>query len=616
MKLTMRSWLSFLRRLLPGWETRRNRQRRQRWQTLRSMTLQGLEARQLLSASLQVFNGSTQYSNGSSDSFGTVTVGAPDSQTLTLKNVGDATLTISSDPFPSGFSSTTSAPINIAPQQSLSVSVTMNTNSMGSYSGPWTLSTNDPSNSNFVLNLSGNVQQSSGGGTIELFDGSTQLSNGGSDSFGTVLTGSSETKTFTVQNVGSSALTVNSVNPPSGYTLNGSFPLTVPPNQSSTFSVSIVTSAVADCNGQMLVQSSDTSHNPFTVNLSGTVVRSTTPSITLQDGSTTIANGGSDSFGSVTQGNPDSRTYKVTDWGSNTLTVNTPTLPPGYTTSTTFPLNVTAGNSATFVVNMNTSTLGTVSGQMTLPTNDPNNSTFSVNLSGTVTAPAAPVMSLADGSTTIANGGSDSYGSLTQGANGNKTFTVKNTGSASLTVSAVNPPTGFSLQTAMPLTIAAGSSTTFVVAMSTSTVGSLSGTMSITDTDSNNNPYTVSLSGTVTAPPPAPAMSLADGSTTIANGGSDSFGSVTQGTSDTRTYTVKNTGTASLTVSAVNPPPGFSLQTAMPLTIAAGGSTTFVVAMSTSTVGSQSGTMAITDTDSNNSPYNVSLSGTVTAPPA
>jgi hypothetical protein len=573
-----------------------------------------LEPRQFLTGTLQVWNGSTQYTSGGNDSFGTVNVGASDNQTWLLKNVGSSTLTVNSDSLPTGFSTSNSTPISIQPSQYATFTVTLNTNSMGSYGGQVQLFTTDSNNNPFVLNVSGTVQQSSGGGTIELFDGSTQISNGGSDSFGTVTVGSQDTKQLTIDNVGSSSLTVSSVSLPSGYSTSTSLPITVPPNQTATLSVSLSTSTAGTYSGQMLVQSSDTSHNPFTVNLSGTVQSSSSPSISLKDGSTTLSNGGSDSFGTVSQGSSDTRTYTVTNQGGNTLSVSAISLPSGYSLQTSLPLNIGPGNSSTFVVSMSTTAVGTFSGTMSVTSNSAQNNPFNVSLSGTVTAPAAPVMSLADGSTTISNGGSDSFGSVSQGSSDNKTLTVKNTGNASLSVSAISLPSGYSLQTALPLNVAANSSTTFVVSMSTATLGTFSGTMSITDTDTNNNPYTVSLSGTVTAPA-VPVMSLADGATAISNGGSDSFGSVTQGTSDTRTYTVNNTGNASLTVSGVQPPTGYSLQTAMPLTIAAGTSQTFIVSLNTSTPGTYTGSMVITDSDSANDPYTVSLSGTVTSPP-
>ena len=617
MKLKLQSWTRFLELLFPRWAARGSRKRRARKQFLRRPTLQGLEARQYLTASLQVYNGGTQLTNGGGDSFGTVNVGASDTQQLMLKNVGSTTLTINSDSLPYGFSSSTYPPLSIQPGQYTMFNVSMNTNSMGNYSGSLQLSTNDPNNSTFTLNLSGSVQQSGGGsgGTIMVSDNGTNLSNGANDSFGSVSVGASDSKSFQISNSGSGTLTVSSVSLPSGYSLNTSLPLTIGMYQSQSLSVSMSTSSPGTFSGQLLIQSSDTSHNPFTLNLSGTVTGSSSPSIELEDNSTVISNGGSDSFGSVTQNTSDTRTYTVVNQGSGTLTVSSVSLPNGYSLQTSLPLNVSAGNSGTFVVGLSTANVGTYSGTMSISSNSSQNNPFNVSLSGTVTAPPAPVMVLADGSTNIANDGSDTFSSATQGSSDTKTFTVKNTGNASLSVSAISLPGGYSLQTSLPLTIAAGNSTTFVVGLSTSAIGTFTGTMSITDTDSGNDPYNVSLSGTVTAPP-APVMSLADGSTNIANGGSDTFASVTQGSSDTRTFTVNNTGTASLTVSAVSLPSGYSLQTTLPLTVAANGSATFAVSLSTSSVGTYTGTMSITDTDTQNDPYNVSLSGTVTAPPA
>src|SRR5262249_8291247 len=162
--------------------------------------------------------------------------------------------------------------------------------------------------------------------------------------------------------IGMNNLTVSSVSLPSGYSLNTSLPFTVYPYGSSTLSVSLNTSTAGNYSGQMLVQSSDTSHNPFTVNLSGTVTGSSSPSIVLNDGSTTSSNGGSDSFGSVTQGSSDTRTYTVSNQGSGTLSVTAVNLPTGYSLQSSLPLNVAAGNSTTFVVALNTANIGTFNG--------------------------------------------------------------------------------------------------------------------------------------------------------------------------------------------------------------------------------------------------------------
>ncbi|HEV7223850.1 MAG TPA: choice-of-anchor D domain-containing protein, partial [Pirellulales bacterium] len=163
---------------------------------LRAFAIQGLETRRLLTASLQAFNGSTQLMNGSSDSFGSVMVGSTDSQSWTLKNVGDATLTVSSDWLPSGFMSPTALPLSINPGQSTTFVVSLNTSSMGSYGGQLEVFTNAPNSNPFTVMVNGMVQQSGGaGGSMQLLDGAAYVSNGGSDSLGTWSVGDTAAKT-------------------------------------------------------------------------------------------------------------------------------------------------------------------------------------------------------------------------------------------------------------------------------------------------------------------------------------------------------------------------------------------------------------------------------------
>src|SRR6185437_6130996 len=142
---------------------------------------------------------------------------------------------------------------------------------------------------------------------------------------------------------------------------------------------------------------------------------------------------------------------------------------------------------------------------------------------------------------------------------------------AVLNVSGISLPNGFSLGTSLPLAVNPGNSATFTVSIDTSTVMGYSGQMTITDNDTVSSPFAVTLSGSIVAAP-EPSMGLADGSTTIANGGDASFGKVVTGSSASKSFSVNNSGTSSLTVSAVSLPGGFSLGTTLPLTIAAGGS--------------------------------------------
>lgn len=123
--------------------------------------------------------------------------------------------------------------------------------------------------------------------------------------------------------------------------------------------------------------------------------------------------------------------------------------------------------------------------------------------------------------------------------------------------------------------------------------------------------------GTTTIPT-APEIVVLDGTTNIAdNTGSVNFGSTTVGMPLTRTFTIRNTGTANLTIGTLAAlPAGFTLVGTFPSgTIAANGSTTFQIRLTAAAAGSFSGTLSFTNNDSDENPFNFTISGTVTAPP-
>ncbi|MBK8040935.1 MAG: hypothetical protein IPK22_27945 [Verrucomicrobiaceae bacterium] len=101
------------------------------------------------------------------------------------------------------------------------------------------------------------------------------------------------------------------------------------------------------------------------------------------------------------------------------------------------------------------------------------------------------------------------------------------------------------------------------------------------------------------------------------NTGTFSFGTTTVGTPVTKTFTVTNSGTATLNLSALSLPSGFTSPGFVSSTVAAsGGTTTFQVTMSTAAAATPSGTLSFTNNDGNENPYNFAISGTVNLPPA
>ncbi|MEA5604044.1 choice-of-anchor D domain-containing protein [Nostoc sp. UHCC 0252] len=101
-------------------------------------------------------------------------------------------------------------------------------------------------------------------------------------------------------------------------------------------------------------------------------------------------------------------------------------------------------------------------------------------------------------------------------------------------------------------------------------------------------------------------VDIADGSTTAIN-----FGNVIAGSTLTKTFTIKNTGTAALNLSTLKLPDGFSLVGTLPTSVAANASTTIKVALNTTTPGTYSGTLILGNNDSNESPFDFAISGTV-----
>ena len=243
------------------------------------------------------------------------------------------------------------------------------------------------------------------------------------------------------------------------------------------------------------------------------------------------------------------------------------------------------------------------------------------------TAPEITVLgngvSITDGDTTPGATDGTDFGSVVQGGTTNtRTFTVRNDGTAALTLGAISVPTGFTLTEGLSTSLAPGASDTFTVRLDAATVGTKSGDISFTSNDSDETPFNFRITGIVAAAT-APeitvlgnGVSITDGDTTPGATDGTDFGSVVQGgTTNTRTFTVRNDGTAALTLGAVSVPTGFTLTEGLSTSLAAGASDTFTVRLDAATVGTKSGDISFTSNDSNESPFNFRITGIVAGVP-
>lgn len=197
------------------------------------------------------------------------------------------------------------------------------------------------------------------------------------------------------------------------------------------------------------------------------------------------------------------------------------------------------------------------------------------------------------------------FGSVPVASNKTSTVTATNNGSSDITVSSVtfSAPQFTLSQPTIPVTIAAGQSSTLSVTFAPTAVGTISGSMTITS-NASNSPATVSLSGAGVA-----AGQLSESPTSL------SFGSLPIGNTQTLSATLTNVGNSSVTLSQANATgAGFSVSgLPLPLTLAVGQSTSFNVVFAPQASGTVNGNVALIS-DAINSPLNLPVSGNGLAP--
>src|SRR5437870_1696706 len=369
-------------------------------------------------------------------SFGNVLVGSTGVQNLTLTNSGSASLTIAQGTFTgAGFSiSGLTFPLTLAAGQSSTFSVQFAPTATGSVSGSVSLVSNAP-NSPSTIALSGTGVQ-------------PQLSvTPPSVTFGNVLVGSTGVQNITLTNSGSANLTVaqGSVTGAGGFSISGlTFPVTLPPGQSSTFSVQFAPTDTGSVSGSVSLIN-NAPNSPNTIALSGTGVQ---PQLSVTPPSV--------SFGNVLVGSTGVQNLTLTNSGSANLTIaqDTVTVSLHGTLPLSFPVTLPPGQSSTLSVQFAPTATGSASGSISLVSNAAN-SPSTIALSGTGVQPQLSVTPP-----------SVSFGNAVVGTTNTQTITLTNPGTANLTISQATVSEQSFTMTGLniPLILGAGQTTSFNVA--------------------------------------------------------------------------------------------------------------------------------------------------------
>src|SRR6185503_7087867 len=199
------------------------------------------------------------------------------------------------------------------------------------------------------------------------------------------------------------------------------------------------------------------------------------------------------------------------------------------------------------------------------------------------------------------------------------TFTVTNDGDATLDLSGLSVPNGFSIAEGLSGALGPGQSDNFTVRLDTGTVGTFAGDISFNNNDPNEDPFNFAVAGTV-----RPVQVDSAEVTVILSGQPGGlisgesiveFGNVTAGSAGpTRTFTVRNDGNATLSLGAVSVPQGFVVVDPLVGALAPGDSDTFVIRLDTDVVADRSGNVSFNtnDPDDNEDPFVFRVTGSVT----
>ena len=406
-------------------------------------------------------------------------------------------------------------------------------------------------------------------------------------SFGNVAMGQSATKTVTLTNTGTEALSVSGIAVAgTGFTASGPhLPISLASGQSTSISAVFKPTAGNADKGTITI-TSNAAGSPSLVTLSGTGTTGTTAAAALTVTPTTIA------FGSVAVGSEQTQTVHVENTGNETATISKLTISgTGVSLSgMTAPTTLAAGQTVNLTVAYKPVAAGTLTASLAIASNATNPNVV-VGINATATS-----------STLAATPSSVSFGNVVVGSNTTQTVRLQNIGTSEVKISAITPSVSSIAISGVttPINLAPGTSATLTAAYKPTAAGSVTGKITVTS-NAVGSPTIVDLSATAAAA----AVQLTPSASSL------SFGSVTVGSSGTSQLTVKSTGNTNATISKVTVSgTGFVLGSSAASVILDPSQTeSYTVNFDPKAAGSLTGTLTITS-NAASSPLNIALSGT------
>jgi len=504
--------------------------------------------------------------------FAPVALGQSSEQAITVRNEGSADLQVSAvrvdDP---SFAVLGDTMFQLAPGASQELTLRFSPSQAGVFETTLSVQSNDTNQPTVSVALSGTAL---GVAVIAVEPDALD--------FGTLSLGDSTERALTVGNEGTAALAVAAVqcsDPAFTVVEEASFEL--PPGQSRALSIRFAPSAAGELQATLSIESNDTDQPTVTVGLSGKALG--VPGISVIPSEI--------DFGTLVLGQSSERILTVRNTGSAELNVSSLKVnDPAFTVSGETAFTLTSGASKRVTIRFLPTTVGQRQVNLIIESNDTNQPTLSVVLSGR----AVGVSSIVVEPTSI------DFGAVRLGQSADEAVTVRNTGSANLGVSQVqSSELAFVIIGETAFELAPNTSKALVIQFSPTLSGQVQGSLIIESNDSSRPQVTVPLSGAgVSAPAIAVQPARLD------------FGTATVGESIELTLTISNGGGSPLLVSDVqSSDPAFATEGDTEFEVEPGTAKVVVVRFTPLVEGPVEGTLSILS-DAQSPTVEVALAGT------
>lgn len=406
------------------------------------------------------------------------------------------------------------------------------------------------------------------------------------------IASASPAKTVTVNNIGNTVLNITGVQlsglNPGDFSVLTNACTGLQPGDSCSIGV-VFTPVVATNRNAILLINSNATNGQQQVSLNGTGI-ALTPAVGLNPSSL--------NFGVVTNSSPVTRSLTITNSGNAPLTVGGLTVngAASFTVVSNGCSSVPVGGSCTVVVQFSPINAGLQTATLQITNNAPG-SPHSVPLSGTgfVLSPGVGL-----------SASSLDFGIVTNSATITRTLTISNTGNGPLQLGAIglSGAASFTIVTnpCANAILAPGGSCNVVLRFTPTTAGPQAATLQI-PSDAANSPTNVALSGSLVL---TPALCVSPNPV--------AFGSVSLGTTNDRTLTLRSCGYAALTVNSVQIAGAseFSLLPNSCGTLPTGEVCSVTVRFIPTGAGPRTATVTVSDNGAG-SPHTVAVTGNVSA---